>query len=150
VPAGTGGAINVFATNTTDLVIDINGYFAPPSSSGLSFFNLTPWRVLDTRQPAAAVPFTGQRDVAAADSGCGVPAGAQAYLFSATVVPPAALGYLTLWPQGQSQPVVSTLNALDGMITSNLAVVPTINGSISAYPSNRTHLILDIFGYFAK
>jgi hypothetical protein len=29
VPAGTGGAISVFASNATDLLIDINGYFAP-------------------------------------------------------------------------------------------------------------------------
>jgi hypothetical protein len=29
VPAGTSGAIDVLATNTTDLIIDINGYFAP-------------------------------------------------------------------------------------------------------------------------
>jgi hypothetical protein len=29
VPAGTGGAMSVFVTNPTDLVIDINGYFGP-------------------------------------------------------------------------------------------------------------------------
>ena len=29
VPAGTNGAINVFVSNTTDVIIDINGYFAP-------------------------------------------------------------------------------------------------------------------------
>jgi hypothetical protein len=32
VPAGTNGAISVFATDATDLVIDVNGYFAAPSS----------------------------------------------------------------------------------------------------------------------
>ncbi len=82
-------------------------------------------------------------------SGCGAPGTAQAYVFNATVVPPGSLGYLTLWPQGQTQPVVSTLNALDGAITSNMAIVPTANGSIAAFPSNPTHLVLDIFGYFA-
>jgi hypothetical protein len=29
VPAGAGGAINVFVTNQTDVILDINGYFAP-------------------------------------------------------------------------------------------------------------------------
>jgi len=38
------------------------------------------------------------------------------------------------------------LNALDGAITSNLAIVPTTNGSISAFASNATHLIIDISG----
>ena len=68
---------------------------------------------------------------------------------SATVVPAGALGYLTLWPQGQTQPTVSTLNALDAAVTSNMAIVPAASGSISAFPSNPTHLILDLFGYFA-
>jgi hypothetical protein len=70
-------------------------------------------------------------------------------VFNATVIPEATLGYLTLWPQGQTKPLVSTLNAMDGAITNNMAIVPTTNGSISAYPSNPTHLVLDIFGYFA-
>jgi hypothetical protein len=29
VPAGTGGAISVFVTGRTDVVLDIDGYFAP-------------------------------------------------------------------------------------------------------------------------
>src|SRR5262249_58286895 len=31
VPAGTGGSVDVFVSNTTDLIIDINGYYAPQS-----------------------------------------------------------------------------------------------------------------------
>jgi hypothetical protein len=59
------------------------------------------------------------------------------------------LGYLTLWPENEAQPLVSTLNADDGVIASNMAIVPTINGSIDAFSSNSTQLILDISGYFA-
>jgi len=70
-------------------------------------------------------------------------------VFNATVVPPGPFGYLTLWPQGQPQPTVATLNAIDGAITSNMAITPTHNGSVSAFASNPTYLILDIFGYFA-
>ncbi len=33
VPAGTSGAINIYATNLTDIVVDITGYFISPSSS---------------------------------------------------------------------------------------------------------------------
>jgi hypothetical protein len=29
VPAGTNGAVNVFVSDLTDVIIDINGYFAP-------------------------------------------------------------------------------------------------------------------------
>ena len=45
--------------------------------------------------------------------------------------------------------MVSTLNATDGAITSNMAIVPTTNGSIDAYASALTQLILDISSYFA-
>lgn len=33
VPAGTGGAVSVYVTNTTDVLFDINGYFLPATSS---------------------------------------------------------------------------------------------------------------------
>ncbi|MFZ0913070.1 MAG: Ig domain-containing protein, partial [Candidatus Korobacteraceae bacterium] len=59
------------------------------------------------------------------------------------------LGYLTLWPDAESKPVVATLNALDGAITSNMAIVPTLNGSIDAFATTPTDLVADIFSYFA-
>ena len=130
-------------------MIDINGYFAPMGTGGLSLYGVSPCRVVDTRQPAGSPPITSL-NVAVSASGCGIPANAQADVMSVAVVPPASLGYLTLWPQGQTRPVVSTLNALDGAITSNMAIVPTTNGSISAFASNPTHLIIDISGYFAQ
>ena len=148
VPAGSGGAINVFASDDTDLVIDINGYFAPPAAGGLSLFTMPACRALDSSQQSGSPPFAGQGDVPAGVN-CGVPSTAQAYVLSATVVPVGGLGYLTLWPQGQSQPTVSTLNALDGAVSSNLAVVPTSSRSVSAFVSNATRLVLDMFGYFA-
>jgi hypothetical protein len=148
VPAGTNGDISVFVTQASDLVIDVNGYFAPPGPGGLSLHNLTPCRVLDTRNPAGSLPFNGAKDLNVAATACGAPASAQSYVVNATVVPTGPLGFLTLWPQGAAQPLVSTLNAIDGAITSNLAIVPAANGSISIFGSNPTHLVMDISGYF--
>jgi hypothetical protein len=149
VPAGSNGDISVFVTNESDLVIDLNGYFAAPGPGGLSLFNLTPCRVLDTRNPSGTRPFAGTLGVNVGTSGCGAPASAKSFVLNATVVPPGPLGYLTMWPQGTSQPFVSTLNAVDGSITSNMAVVPATNGSINVFSPDLTHLVLDIFGYFA-
>jgi hypothetical protein len=148
VPAGTSGSINVFPSAATDLAIDVNGYFAPPATGGLSLFSLTPCRVLDTRTSG---PINGALSVPVTTSGCGAPASAQAYVFNATAIPTAGapLGFLTLWPDGAPQPGVSTLNAVDGAVASNLAIVPTTNGSIKAFSSSSTDLLLDIFGYFA-
>lgn len=149
VPAGTSGSVDVFASNNTDLVIDVNGYFAPPGTGGLSLYGVTPCRVLDTRKPAGSPAITSM-DLNLNASACALPNTAQAYVFNATVVPPSALGFLTLWPQGQTRPTVSTLNALDAAITSNMAIVPTTNGSISIFGSNPTHVVMDITGYFGQ
>jgi len=149
VPAGANGAVDVYATNDTDLVIDIDGYFAAPGAGGLSFYAGTPCRVLDSRDPQGTPPFNGEMGVDVTASPCGLPATAQAFVFNATVVPPGPFGFLTMWPEGEPQPVAATLNALDGAITSNMAIVPTTNGSISVFGSNPTYLILDNFGYFA-
>ncbi len=149
VPAGDNGAIDVYATDATNVVIDINGYFAAPGSGGLSLYAMTPCRVLDSRNPQGTPPFSGDLNVDVTSSACGVPATAQAFVFNATVVPPASFGFLTMWPEGEPQPLAATLNAVDGAITSNLAIVPTNNGSITAYASDPTYLILDIFGFYA-
>ncbi len=149
VPAGTGGGVNVYSTNATDLVIDLNGYFAPPGAGGLSFYATAPCRTFDSRLPAGTPPFATAIDVNVAGSTCQVPIAGQAYVFNATAVPPGLLGYITMWPQGQTQPLAATLNSYDGAVTNNLAIVPTTSGSISVYPSQPTHLVLDIFGYFA-
>ena len=147
VPIGTGGAIQALASNDTDMLVDINGYFAPVGSGGLSLFSTQPCRVLDTRNGIGN--FKGELTVNVVGSPCGIPSAAQAYVLNATVVPPGSLGYLSLWPDGQNQPLVSTLNAYDGAVTSNMAIVPATNGKIDAYASDLTPLILDNSSYFA-
>jgi uncharacterized repeat protein (TIGR03803 family) len=149
VPAGSNNTTAFYAhNNNTDLLLDVDGYFAPPETGGLSLYVVTPCRVLDTRQNNGQ-PFKGEKTVNVVGSFCAPPSTAQGYVFNATVVPPGAMHYLTLWPDGEGQPTVSTLNARDGFITSNMAIVPTTNGSIDAYASDLTQLILDISSYFA-
>jgi hypothetical protein len=156
VPAGTTGSISAFATNNTDLILDINGYFLDSTSGpALEFYPLPPCRVADTRNadgPLGGPILTGgtSRSFPVLSSACGIPATAQAYVLNATVVPQTALGYLTLWPTGVDQPFVSTLNAFDAQITANMAIVPAgTGGAISAFVTDNTQLIFDISGYFA-
>jgi hypothetical protein len=111
VPAGTGGGIEVIATNPTDLIIDINGYFAPSGGVGaLSFYAVTPRRIMDTRGADGTFggPILGAaqaRTVPIQSSACNIPSSARAYSLNATVVPPAPLGFLQLWGTGGAQPV---------------------------------------------
>jgi hypothetical protein len=41
------------------------------------------------------------------------------------------------------------LNAIDGAITSNMAIIPNVNGKTDAFASGTTNLILDLNSYFA-
>jgi hypothetical protein len=82
-------------------------------------------------------------------SPCAPSSAAQAYVFNATAIPSGALSYLTLRADPGTQPVVSTLNAPNGVITSNLNVVPNSDGKTDAYASGTTQLLLDISAYFA-
>jgi len=159
VPAGPDNATAFYAAgNNTDLLVDTNGYFAPANSAPnpLSLYNLSPCRVIDTRNGIGL--FDGTIPVAVVGSSCGIPASnPEAYVFNATVIPQVGeVSFLTLWPQGISMPTVSSLNAIDGAITSNMAIVPAgmdnnaINAFIPGPPGgNPGQLILDIGSYFA-
>jgi hypothetical protein len=149
VAADTAGSIQVFAQGATDLIIDINGYFAPPAAGGMSLYNVTPCRIVDTRNPAGTPPIIGTMNVDVVSSSCGIPGAGEAYVLNVTALPPVGLGHLTLWPQGEPQPWPSTLNSWDGALANNLAIIPAISGVVSAFASDPTYLIFDIFGYFA-
>jgi uncharacterized repeat protein (TIGR01451 family) len=157
VPAGAGGAINVYVTDTTDVVLDINGYFAQPT--GLEFYPVTPCRLVDTRVASFQSGF-GPPSLTAGmtrtfaiptQAACEIPATAQAYSLNVTAIPPGTLGILSIWPAGKAQPNVSTLNVYNpGTVVANAAIVPAgTNGSIDVYVTDPTDLAIDINGYFA-
>jgi uncharacterized repeat protein (TIGR02543 family) len=163
VPAGASQAVSVYVTNTTDVLLDIDGYFTIPSQQTLQFYPLTPCRVADTRDGTDFASGLGppylmaqvERDFPVLNAAnnkvpCNIPSSAQAYSLNFTAVPHGFLGYLTVWPTGQSQPVVSTLNAYGGQVTANAAIVPAGNdGKVSTYALDDTDLLIDINGYFA-
>lgn len=130
--AGSHISISLNSINTTDLLIDINGYFAAAGTGGYSLYPVTPCRVYDSRNNNGQ-PFSGEQAVNVVSSSCAPPTTAKAYVFNATVVLSCSMGYLTLWPDSENQPQVSTLSAYDGFVTSNMAIVPNVSGSIGAY-----------------
>jgi hypothetical protein len=159
VPAGTNGAINVFVNYPTDVLFDINGYFAPPTSSGLEFYPTTPCRITDTRVPAGfsgqfgppTMPGGSTRTFNLPASSCNIPSTASAYSLNFTVVPPSGgpAANLTTWPATQpTMPNVSTLN-YSGTVVANAAIVPAgTNDSIDVFVNYPTDVLFDVNGYF--
>lgn len=123
-----------------------------------NFVGLAPCRMIDTRDgwlgSAFGPPFMPARSVRAfpvPSSRCGIPGTALAYSFNVTVVPRGPMPYLSMWPWGQPQPNVSTLNAYSGSVIANAAIVPAgVNGAIGIYVDGDTDLIVDVNGYFVQ
>ena len=163
VGLGADGAFKIFTTATTDIVVDVLGYFSPDATdvngAGLLFYSLgTPVRLLDSRvsQPACftpGMPFTGVTEYTQLARGtCGgqtIPTAALAVVGNVTTVNPLA-GWLTLWPSNVTRPLVSALNFATGQIANRHFIVGLgPDGAFKLYPSSTTDLVIDLSGYFA-
>jgi len=113
-----------------------------------------PCRIADTRNPngpfgGPSIGAGGSRDFVIPAGACAIHSNAAAYSLNLTVVPLGSLGFLSVWPAGQPQPTVSTLNSSDGRVKANAVIVPAgVNGGITVFASNPTNAVIDINGYF--
>lgn len=140
-----------------ELAIEAEGGLVQMSSP-LPVVTVTPCRIVDTR--GANGPFGGPALVGNASrtfnlpSGpcAGIPSNAAAYSLNFTVIGAAGAfqgGFLTAWPTGSAQPVVSTLNFAANQLESNAAVVPAgTSGSINVFVNEPATLLIDINGYY--
>ena len=92
VQGGVGGSVSVYVRDTTNVILDIDGYFAPSTGSTLQFFSLAPCRVVDTRGAngslgGPALNGGQERDFPVLSSDCQIPSSAKAYSMNFTVVP---------------------------------------------------------------
>ena len=117
----------------------------PPGTGGLSLYPTAPCRVMDTRRIGSGQPFTGTLTppVDVVNSVCGPPAARKPTSSTRPWCRSEPYGYLTLWPDGEGQPDVSTLNAADGCGHVEHGDCAQINGKIDAYAAGITQLILE-------
>ncbi len=168
VGIGSAGEISVYSFNgSTDIIVDVQGYFAPSATLTNSggFIPLSPVRVCDTRSTA----FSNQCNQngngtlgAGATINIGVSGGSYPVPDTATAVvanltatdTTAAGGFLTAWPGGTIQmPNSSNLNFGAGQSVANRIIIPinVVTGDISIYNFNgTTDIILDVTGYFTS
>ncbi len=98
----------------------------------LQLIPITPCHLVDTRpahggsgpiQGGTARTFNLLQLAQSASPPCGSLASAAVYSLNVSAVPQGPLGYLTVWPDGLTRPLVATLNSLDGRIKANAAIV---------------------------
>ena len=149
----------------------------PPNAqptTAYELYTLTPCRLLDTRDPygawggpALAPPWTAaQRPgppapasspvprVVRAHGRCGIPDTARALAVNVTVVGPAGLGHVTLFPGDGAAGATSTINFQPGAVRANNAVVPLAAsgsgtfGRAAFVPGGGVHVLVDVTGWF--
>jgi hypothetical protein len=143
------GAVCVFSSATTDVIVDVNGY-----ARGSGVATVTPTRVLDTRVGGQTFDGAGQgggplaagtvRAVQLAGR-AGVFEGTAAIL-NVTAVGPAGNGFVTVFPCGDP-PNASNLNVQAGEDIANSVVAkldPT--GRVCLVASVTTDLLVDVAG----
>ncbi|MGE0881913.1 MAG: beta strand repeat-containing protein [Blastocatellales bacterium] len=157
------GDFRVYSTSIADFALDVTGYFAPPSASGLYYHPLPrPIRLFDTRAAIPGFPaceYLNQPLVGGGElskqaritcDGITIPADAMAIVGNATVVTPSGNGFITLWPDGQSRPPVSNLNFVTGQVVPNAFTVSLGgSGEFRTFSASNTDFIVDITGYYS-
>jgi hypothetical protein len=144
--AGLAGAQTSHSAQTSHVTASVAGTYVP----------LTPSRITDTRAgsgyPNAGNTLGTGGSINIQVTGVGaVPAsGVTAVVVNVTVVGPTAPSYVTVFPEGTTQPVVSNLNFTPGETLANLATVPLgSQGGITVYNFNGSvNVVVDVEGYY--
>jgi hypothetical protein len=153
------GAFKVFVLTTTDVVVDVTGYYAPPGAGGLYFHPLPrPVRLLETRAgepgcytPGAPLPgnFDSTQQATGVCDGLTIPSAARAIVGNATTVNPGG-GFLTLYPADATRPLVASSNYNAGQImNAPFTVGLSLTGAFKIYPLTQTDLVIDVLGYYS-
>lgn len=147
VPVGANGAVSIFCSATSGILVDLFGVYVPAGSANDGrFVPLGPARVLDTRQSGGKLRAGGV--VRAALAAVGVPSDAVGAVLNVTATEASAPGFLTVWPAGLGRPGTSNLNVSTGDTRANQVIVPITSAGVDIFTSGGTHVVVDIAGYF--
>jgi hypothetical protein len=156
----------IFTTSTTDLVVDVLGYYSTEvndaNGTGLLLTPLAhPVRLLETPPGLPigcfkpGVPLAGGAETTQTArglcDGITIPANALGVVGNATVVFPLGQGFLTLWPSTAARPLVATSNYNPADVGNRHFIVGLgmVEGAFKIYTHTTSHLVVDLSGYFA-
>jgi glucose/arabinose dehydrogenase len=157
------GDFKIYPQFTTDLVIDVSGYYSPDASDingpGLLFTPLAmPVRLLETRAgfsgcSAPGSPINGNTELTqpaqGTCAGVNIPNTAKAVVGNATVVNSNG-GFLTFWPSNAARPLAANSNFVTGQVHNrHFTVGLGPDGAFKIYSQFTTDLVIDLSGYFA-
>lgn len=140
------GALRVFTSVPTNVVVDVVGAFVPANAAAAGRFVAQPsTRLYDSRSgPTLAPGATKTLPLPA-----GVPADAVAMALNVTITESSAAGFVTEFPAGRPMPMSSILNVDQaGQTRAASGIFPVSSAGVSLYLSGGGHIVVDLLGYF--
>jgi hypothetical protein len=158
VGVGAAGQIEVYNhTGTVNVDVDVDGYYTGSGGTGSAFVAITPVRLFDTRTATlvgTGTPIAASGIESFSLTNTTIPSNAAAVAANFTVVPGAAPGYLTVYPEADATPpVASDVNwtANESPAVPNYTIADTAGtGSVAVFNGQGAtiNLLIDAFGYF--
>lgn len=143
IALGTGGKVCFVSNISTDLVVDLEGWFP----AGAYLHSLTPVRALDTRETGPAVS-PGTVKVVPITGHFGVPESATVVGLNVTAVNATGAAWVKVFPCGGSAPDTSNNNTSAGRIVATQALVPIgVNGAVCIATNSTLDIVVDVQGY---
>lgn len=145
------GVLCLYSLVSTDVVVDVNGYFHGDATSG--FNPASPKRLFDSRAAGSRrLGADEQRVIEVAGAGKAAPAAATSVALNVTVDQPSSAGFLRVYPCGSTAGAeISTVNYRAGDSRPNSVVVPVDDrGRICVRSLVAADVIVDYTGYFSE
>jgi hypothetical protein len=134
--------------------LDVAVSSAPISTLGSGFAPAPPTRLLDTRNGTGAakakVGANGTLKLTVAGK-AGLPSSATSVVLNVTVANGSAGSVLTVFPDGQALPTVSSLNFTAHQTVANLVTVPIVDGAVDFRNlAGTVDVVADLDGYYTS
>jgi len=155
-PIGSNGKVCFFSSATTDIVVDVAGWFA-----GESFTGATPQRLVDSRDGTGApltkltsasplsIQITSLGVTTSAGTSTTIPADISAAALNVTVVNPESSGFITVYPCDAPRPNASNVNYVAGQVVANGVIAPvSASGEVCLFSSAASDVVVDLAGWF--
>ena len=164
VPVSSTGMIYVYSSAPIDVVIDISGFYSSngTDSTGFYYYPINPTRIVDSR-PNSGFQYQNQPLTGGANLTLGtpktvnpinayndqIPNGALAVSLNITATNNPDLGFLSIYPTGNTAPDSSNLNWTNNKTVANLAIATLSQaGTFNIAANVTTDFIVDVNGYY--
>jgi len=129
VAVGTDGDVSIFNhAGSTDVVVDVEGYYTTTVGTTGLYDAVTPDRVFGTTTGGTPIAAGTSTAVTVTGGTTGVPADAKAVVFNLTASAGTSASFLTAFPAGSNRPTASNLNFGANQIIGNRVTVPVGTG----------------------